>query len=168
MSAVATTSREAVAIVLVMAALLKFKNPAATEISLGTVTRLSVPVGRMAVRVLAVAELAAAAALFGASSRFFMIPTLILLTGFSLFLQRLRRLAPDVACACLGDFGSADHVVGLVRNAALGLLLLLAIQSDPTGFDGIALAPATQLAILVVLMPEGVSVLRQLAEFGRS
>jgi hypothetical protein len=166
---IADTTREAVALVFAVAGLLKLRDPHPAEASLGHVINLSRGTRRLVVLSLAVFELAVAAALLLASTTLLVLPAFVLLASFAVFLSLLRLRAPDAPCACLGDAGATtDAVAGLMRNAVLAGLLGIPLWVGPNGFDGPALAPAAQLAILVVVLSDGASLLRRLAALGGS
>src|SRR5438105_15882897 len=103
---IADTTREAVALVLVVAGLLKLRDPHPSEASLGHVIDLPRSTRRLVVLSLAVFELAVAAALLLASTTLLVFPAFVLLASFAVFLSLLRLRAPDAPCACLGDAGT--------------------------------------------------------------
>lgn len=85
----------------------------------------------------------------------------VMLLGFSGFLILLEVRAPDLSCGCLGDLGSGSHRAGLARNVALLAGLALVVSGAPK-LDWMAVALGVQLAVLLAVISEGVSVAAEL------
>lgn len=158
----ADAARESVALVFVTAGLIKLRDPRQAAASIHELMRLPTWIERSIPHLLAMSEIGAGAALLFATTRLYALPAVLLLALFSVFLVALERRAPSAPCGCLGDIGSTSHVAGLARNVALGALLVVAASQPPDGLNAGALLPAIQFALLIVLLPEGFSLLRRL------
>lgn len=152
----------AVAMVFFAAGVLKLRDLDAPAYSLNAVLPMSPKARRLAVAVLAVLEVLAALLLLLPGSILFAIPSVLLLGGFTVYLLLLWRRNPALGCGCLGDFGVAGSAAGLMRNAGLAVLLTIGLTAGTDDLDGWSLIPATELALLVIVVPEGVATLRGL------
>jgi putative oxidoreductase len=81
---------------------------------------------------------------------------------FSVFLGLLTLRAPGVRCGCLGDLGSGDHALGLVRNLILALLVILAWSSTSAAPGPLAVIGGVEIAFAVAVLSEGIYVLKGL------
>ena len=158
----AEAARIAVAIVFVAAGVLKLRNLDAPAFSLQAVLPLNSASRRLVIAVTAALEISAAVLLLLPATILFATPSFVLLVGFSAYLLVLRRRGATLGCGCLGDFGVAGPTTSLVRNVLLAGLLIVGLTGGGDDFNGWSLIPAVQLALLVVVVPEGVSTLRGL------
>ena len=81
------------------------------------------------------------------------------LLAFSAFLTFLATRGSSVPCGCIGDLvGNRGRGVGIARNLCLlGLLALAASQpGDPSA---VTLAVGAQVALLLILLSEGLPII---------
>ena len=116
-------TRAAIALVLVVAALLKLVRPGGAVSGL---VGLGLPRGaaRSLVAAMTVGELAVATLLITGSGYLGAALAGALLVGFSSYLVVLTRRAPSAQCGCFGDYSSKSPYAGLLRNLLLAGLLV--------------------------------------------
>lgn len=154
-------TRAAIALVLVVAALLKLVRPGGAVSGL---VGLGLPRGaaRSLVAAMTVGELAVATLLITGSGYLGAALAGALLVGFSSYLVVLTRRAPSAQCGCFGDYSSKSPYAGLLRNLLLAGLLVPAAVASSTHV-GLAETPAAiELAVLVILVPEALASLLDL------
>lgn len=156
----AAIARSAVAIFFLVAGAAKLAQPTSTSAALGV---LRVPPGyRPAVTILlAAGELAVGTAVLLTGGRAILMLPAIMLAAFTGFLAHLASRKEKTACGCLGDLGSANSSLGLIRNLCLLGLLGLAASASTTVTPGAVLG-GLQLVLLLVALTEGVHVIGRL------
>jgi hypothetical protein len=164
--AVGVGARGAVGIFFIVSGSLKLLRPASTSAAV-EVLGLGGRAASAGVVILALLELLLGAALVISRAWAILVLAVVLLALFSAFLVFLRRAAPSVRCGCLGELGSGDHTLGLVRNALLVVLLALAYAASGD-LDLPSLAIAAQLALFVAVVTEGGAVLLDVVRLERS
>jgi hypothetical protein len=152
---IASIARGAVALLFLFAASAKLARPSSTSAALG-VLRVPEKYRTGVTRLLAVAEVVIAAALLTIDDRSALLAPAVMLLAFTLFLGYLAYRRSPVACGCLGDLGSQSHRLGLSRNLCLLGLLALAASGDPGGTTLWSVLGGTQVAVLLVLLTEGI------------
>lgn len=140
--------------------LLKLMKPRSLDQALDV---FAVPAGarRLVALGLAVVEMVLAVLLLTQSGTAVLAVSAMFMFAVSAALILLNRSAPDVSCGCLGEFSSSDHSPALGRNALLILLLALAFLAEGRPDLGSALV-GFQLSLLVIVLPQGVSTLKEL------
>ena len=153
-------TRAAIALVLVVAALLKLVRPGGAVSGL---VGLGLPRGAARSLVAAMTVgLAVATLLITGSGYLGAALAGALLVGFSSYLVVLTRRAPSAQCGCFGDYSSKSPYAGLLRNLLLAGLLVPAAVASSTHV-GLAETPAAiELAVLVILVPEALASLLDL------
>jgi hypothetical protein len=82
----------------------------------------------------------------------------VMLGALTAFLALIAVRAPSAPCGCLGDLGFGDQTVAFVRNGML--LALLAVGVVSRGAPSlVTVAAGAELAILVIVLTEGVHLL---------
>jgi hypothetical protein len=158
---VSSIARAAVALLFLLAASAKLVRPASTSAALG-VLRIPNRYRTTVTRVLALVEVAVAASLLLVESRTVLLAPAAMLLGFSVFLGHLASRGAAVACGCLGDLGSSSHWLGLSRNLCLLALLAVAAGGDPGGTTPWSVLGGAQVAVLLIVVTEGIYVVRRL------
>ncbi|MGH3938531.1 MAG: MauE/DoxX family redox-associated membrane protein, partial [Pseudonocardiaceae bacterium] len=135
----------------------KLARPKSTSAALGV---LRVP-GRyrpVVTVLLAVCELVVGIALLLVDGPAVLILSAIMLVGFTVFLAYLASRSEATACGCLGDLGSANNSLGLIRNASL-LGLLAQAASVPGAVTPGAVLGGLQVVLLLIALTEGLYVI---------
>jgi MFS superfamily sulfate permease-like transporter len=166
LAAIEVGARGAVGIFFIASGSLKLLRPRSASTAV-EVLGLGRRAATAAVVVLALLEVLLGTVLVVSRARVVLVSAVVLLALFSAFLLFLRRAAPSVRCGCLGDLGSGNHALGLVRNALLVGLLALGFAASGD-LDLPSLAIAGQLALLVAVVTEGGAVLFDVVRLERS
>ncbi len=153
----AAIAQSAVAIFFLVAGIAKLAQPKSTSGALG-VLRIPDSLRPAVTILLAATELAVGITLLLIHGRAILIVPAIMLITFTAFLARLTYREEATACGCLGDLGSANNSLGLIRNTCLlGLLALAA--SVPTTITPGAMLGGLQVVLLLIALTEGVHVI---------
>jgi hypothetical protein len=154
---IAAIARSAVGIFFLVAGTAKLARPKSMSAALGV---LRVPDSyRPAVTVLlALGELIMGVALLLVGGRAILILPAITLVTFTLFLTYLASRREATACGCLGDLGSANNLLGLIRNVCLLGLLVIATSASADATPG-AMLGGLQIVLLLIALTEGLHVI---------
>lgn len=161
MRAVGEILREAVAIVLVAAAILKVRAPGSVSRSLEAAgfERASTRLGMAAAWSIATVELAVAVITGLGTGRGSLIPAAILMTGFAIFLFRIHARSPGAPCACLGSASTTGEGASAARLALMLLALTGAAIAPHSRLSWAAVTGGAELALLLVLVTDSVPVI---------
>jgi hypothetical protein len=151
--------RESLALVFLLAALLKLAKPQSVISAIAAVRALPVTALRPTAYAVALLEAAAAVLLVAAPGTLGLVLAAFAVIAFSAFLTTLAVRAPTASCGCFGDVSNLGHAGGIARNALLGALLLLAASGQYENPVLRSIPAAVELAIALVLLPDAAEVL---------
>ena len=156
-------AQSAVGLFFAVSGIAKLLDPSAAADVLGVV-RVPERLRSPTVRALSALELGLATWLLAGGGTPAIAVALAFLAAFTAVLVYLTRVAPSRSCGCMGSISSGSHGVAIVRNACLGLLLLVAgLEGGTPG--GLEVIVGAQVALLLLLATEGGGVLVRLREF---